>query len=294
VSDLFDIESVPYRGVRKYSDHLTADINQKGVLDVDTVKGCTAGMAALPGVGCYHGCYAAKIANFRGIDFSTSVVRKVHSASHAQEIERAVRNAPDGFFRVGTMGDPSHAWEHTTAVVEWLAPLAVPVVVTKHWIRATNDHFSRLVACGAVLNTSVSALDTEAQLAHRLRELHRYSNAGGVSVARVVSCDFNTDNDLGHSMNLVQQQLLSLPNVIDNPLRVPKSHQLVKDNVIRVEGHQDLGDAPVTVSKANPSTYVGPCSGCTDKCGLAFLKPEHPRPTSPQLNLFQEQTDQTV
>ena len=51
--------------VRLYRDVLTADVNDKGVLDIDTVKGCTAGMAARDG-GCYGACYAATIAKFRG------------------------------------------------------------------------------------------------------------------------------------------------------------------------------------------------------------------------------------
>ena len=61
--------------MRRYSNVLTADVNDKGVLDVDVVKGCTAGMNARPGSGCYGACYAAKIAKYRGIDFSVSVTR---------------------------------------------------------------------------------------------------------------------------------------------------------------------------------------------------------------------------
>ncbi len=181
----------PTGTTRRYKNLMTADVNEKGVLDVDTVKGCTAGMNARPGTGCYGGCYAANIAKFRGIDFSQSVVREIGNAANARKIEKKVKAAPEGFFRIGTMGDPCHAWEHTVKVVEWLAPFAVPVIITKHWHLATDDQLSRLVVCGTVLNTSVSALDTPAELRHRERQIARYTTLGGVSVARIVSIPAN-------------------------------------------------------------------------------------------------------
>lgn len=272
--------------VRRYADVLTADVNQKGVLDVDTVKGCTAGMSARPGTGCYGGCYAANIARFRGLDFAQSVARKVKSAGHARSIERAVRAAPEGFFRVGTMGDPCHAWEHTVRTIEWLAPLAVPVLVTKHWRTATDDQFRRLVRCGAVLNTSVSALDTPQELTHRERQISRYKSLGGVSVARIVSCDFNRDNDEGQRMADVQDRLFDLRPTLDNPLRVLRSHELVVRGVIRVRAVRDLA-TDRSMSVVNADTYVGHCAACPDKCGLAACSPLHPRPRPPQYTLFE-------
>ena len=271
--------------LKMYSDRLTADVNQKGVLDVDTVKGCTAGMNAIPGHGCYGSCYAAKIAKFRGIDFTVAVARRVQSVADARQIEEAVRSAPEGFFRVGTMGDPSHEWEHTVATIEWLAKFAVPVIVTKHWMTASTDQLSRLVACGAVLNTSISALDTPAQLAHRRAQIERYRDLGGVSVSRVVSCEFNTAHELGKAMAEIQQKLFQLQPVIDNPLRVPKSHWLVQQGIIKVEPVLDLSKTPVSMSLLNKDSYVGHCSSCPDKCGLSSRKEGHPSLKDPQLKL---------
>lgn len=188
---LFDVDRERPES-RFYSAVLTATVNDKGVLDVDTVKGCTLGIRARER-GCYDACYAASIAKFRGIDFGKSVTRRIVSYSHALSIERAVRNAPQGFFRIGTMGDPSHDWPATVDIIEWLAPFATPVVVTKHWIKATDSHLRRLVATGTVLNTSISALDTNAERIHRARQMDRYSDLGGVSFARVVSCEFNRE-----------------------------------------------------------------------------------------------------
>lgn len=273
--------------LKQYSDVMTADVNQKGVLDVDTVKGCTAGMSARPGTGCYGACYAATIARFRGLDFARAVPRYVKSYAHAQSIERAVAAAPEGFFRIGTMGDPCHAWEHTVKTVEWLAPLAVPVIVTKHWHVATDEQLARLITCGAVLNTSVSALDTPAELRHRERQIARYAAAGGVSVARIVSCEFNLDNEEGRERAAIQDRLFTLRPMIDNPLRVPRTHDLVQRSVILVRGVRDLATVR-NVSLSDDNAYVGHCATCPDKCGLVALGPQHHQPQRSQAQLWGE------
>jgi hypothetical protein len=271
--------------LRNYSSVLTADVNDKGVLDIDVVKGCTMGMAARKAHGCYDACYAATIAKFRGINFYQSVTRTVKTRAQALKIERAVKAAPDGFFRIGTMGDPCHAWEATVETVEWLAPFAVPVIVTKHWMRATDDQFVRLIACGTVLNTSISALDKRNELKHREREMARYASLGGHSVARVVSADFNLSHEDGMRMAKVQFRLFSYPFVIDNPLRVARTHTLVKVGIIRLTVQKDLNSTR-TISIAKADTYVGHCCDCPDKCGLSTTPDNHPVPESPQQQMF--------
>lgn len=272
--------------MKPYRDILTVAINRKGVLDLDVVKGCSAGVAAHGDRGCYQACYAATIAKFRGLDFSRSITRKVHTSAQARQIEREVGAAPLGFFRVGTMGDPCHDWEETVRTIEWLAPHAIPVIITKHWLRASDSQLVRLSRCGAILNTSVSALDSAPHLAHRLGELRRYADAGGTSVARVVSCDFNRDNPEGAEMDRTQARLFDMRPMIDNPLRVLSTHYLVQAGVIRIRKVQDL-TAVRTVSIAEQSpTYLGHCSGCSDLCGAGLLEKVDMRPDSPQLTLF--------
>lgn len=253
--------------MRRYRNVLTVDVNEKGVMDVDTVKGCTAGMAARPGTGCYGGCYAAKIAKFRGLDFSRAITRTVHGKAHARAIERAVAAAPEGFFRIGVMGDPCHAWEETVSVVEWLCDFARPVVITKHWRTATDVQLQRLAKCGTALNTSISALDTPAELKHRRGQFFRFKLLGGNSVARIVSCDFDDSTEEGARMKATQADLFALRPTLDNPLRVPMNHPLVVAGVIRVDRMKDL-DSKRTISLANPETYVGHCAGCPDVCGI--------------------------
>lgn len=292
--DLFD-DSIPRDrklGLRAFADTLTIDINQKGVLDIDTVKGCAAGIGAHGPKGCYQACYAANIAKFRGFDFSQAITRTLKNKAQARAIERAVKASPLGFFRIGTMGDPCHAWEHTISVIEWLAPFAVPVIITKHWWRASDDQIRRLVATGTILNTSVSALDSDVHLARRLSEIERYRFAGGTSVARVVSCDWNTDDPIGAAKDRVQQRLFALVPMIDNPLRTTSTHPLVRAGVMRLRKVKDLaGERTVSIATGS-KTYLGHCGGCSDLCGLGLLAKRDARPDSPQFQMFQgEQTD---
>ena len=264
------VRALPTVGERLYADVLTADINEKGVLDVDTVKGCTAGMSARPDGGCYHSCYAAKIAKFRGIDFGVAVTRKVKSRAHAAAIERAVKAAPEGFFRVGTMGDPCHDWEETVQTIEWLSEFARPVVITKHWMIASDDQLRRLNESGTVLNTSVSALDTPAELRHRKRQIERFRDLGGASIARIVSCEFIRSHSEGARMGAIQDDLFTWRPTLDNPLRVPATYPLAVSGIIRLSMVQDINTVR-SVSLANKSTYLGRCSGCSDLCGLSLV-----------------------
>ena len=272
--------------VRQYDDVLTVDVNQKGVLDVDVVKGCTAGIAAHGGKGCYQACYASTIARFRGIDFSRAVVRKVKSYSQARMIERAVKASPSGFFRIGTMGDPCHAWEETVGTVEWLAPHAIPIIITKHWRIASDAQLNRLVICGAIVNTSVSALDTAAQLTHRLAQIQRYAGLGGTSVARVVSCDFNTDDAVGATMDRTQLRLFALRPMIDNPLRANSTHPLVEAGVIKLRKVKDLTSERSVSIAEDSQTYLGHCSSCTDLCGAGLLAQPDTRTVASQGELL--------
>lgn len=272
--------------LRLYRDYLTVDVNGKGVVDVDTVKGCTSGIAAHGEKGCYQACYAASIARFRGLDFSRSVTRVVRTKAQARAIERAVRNSPLGFFRIGTMGDPCHAWAETVDTVEWLSPHAVPVIVTKHWRTMTDAQIDRLIKCGAIVNTSISALDSAKHLARRKLEIARYAEAGGVSVARVVSCDFIESTCEGARMAHVQRELFALPLMLDNPLRIPSTHQLVVSGVVRLRKVLDLNAIRTVSISESSTTYLGHCSGCAELCGAGMANTS--RPSAPQTDLFKD------
>jgi hypothetical protein len=91
-------------GPRAYQPFLTVDLNHKGVLDVDTVKGCTLGMAAYPNGGCYGECYAKKIADRNGIDFTQSVARRFHTPWQRSTLCKLMAESGASWYRVATIG----------------------------------------------------------------------------------------------------------------------------------------------------------------------------------------------
>jgi len=250
---------------KRYAKRLTVEVNSKGVMDIDTVKGCSLGMKARPGVGCYDSCYANKLASLYGYDFAVSVSRKIIPEEKGM-IERKVMAHDANWFRIGTMGDPSHDWDGTVNVCEWLGKLKTPVIITKHWISATDEQLFRLKQAGAVFNTSISALDTDKELEWRLIQFHRLKALGLVSVARIVSAKFG-DTAEGRRMAEIQDKLYELQPQIDNPLRAPKTHPLVMAGDIIVEKRKDI-NAEVSISIYKPDVFTGKCVDCTDQCGV--------------------------
>jgi hypothetical protein len=266
---------------------LTVTENLKGVLDVDTVKGCTLGMAAYPNGGCYGLCYANKMAALYGMNFRNSVSRKPVVAER-EKIEEIVHNHSADWFRIGNMGDPCHDWPLTIEVCEWLGKIKTPVVVTKHWQALADSDLARLRSCDVVVNTSISPLDTDPELLHRLHQFNRIKTAGVKSVLRIVSCRFGSTAE-GMRMEAIQHRLFENDPIIDNPLRIPATDPRVIRGDIIVERHTNLGGG-ATVSIAKHATHIGTCQACADQCGDSFFQKDNmirtKRPI--QTKLFQD------
>jgi hypothetical protein len=283
-SFLDDVDA--HGGLRRYLPILTAVENQKGVLDVDTVKGCTLGMAARPEGGCYGECYANKIAERYGIDFTVSVSRKLTPWNRV-EIFCAVRDHPNYWYRIGTNGEPCHDWDNTLEVMEALHGTGkIAVIITKHWIPLSDDHISRLSKLGAVVNTSVSGFDTDAQIRHRVAQMERLKAAGVRSITRVVTCDYGS-SEWAVAAKKKQDYLMTLTPVIDNPLRAEKtSKHVVNGDIILTRKPEAIGGGKL-VSLHNPDVYLGTCPACPDQCGAPCQQKKR---ENMDTNYFNDQT----
>jgi hypothetical protein len=257
-------------GLRRYKPILTVSENRKGVLDVDTVKGCTIGMRAYPNGGCYAECYAYKSARAYGIDFATSVSRRPAPWAW-QEVYFGVRDHRSCWYRVGTAGDPCHDWENTIQVCEGLAGTGkVPVIITKHWLKLSDDDLSRLRALRAVINTSVSGLDSDAETKHRLRQIERVRDAGMRSICRVVTCSYG-NSEWARGCKEKQEMLLSIRPVIDNPLRASKTNERVmKGDIVLTKVDEAIGGGKM-ISLHADDIYLGTCDDCPDQCGVEVV-----------------------
>jgi hypothetical protein len=166
------------------------------------------------------------------------------------------------------MGDPSHDWHHTLAVIKALRPAGkVAVIVTKHWIPLSDEHISKLLELDVVFNTSTSGLDTDAQMRYRVGQIQRLRDLGITSVNRVVTCEYG-DTDWAQACAERQRYLLTLAPVIDNPLRVSPNNPRVQSGEIRVTRRPDSVGGGTLVSLHDQSVFLGNCSGCPDQCGV--------------------------
>jgi len=258
----------PRQTDRRYRPVLTAHTNPKGVLDVDTVKGCTAGTAKHP-KGCYGDCYAAKMARVYGMDFSTSVSRRP-VPGFLSGVLRVVAAHHLRWYRTGVAGDPSHDWANTVNVCELLrCTRKTPVVVTKHWRIAQDDDLRRLADVGTVFNTSTSGMDTDAEIKHRVGQLTRIAAFGMRSVCRVVTCRFG-GSEWARRCREAQKYLLSFPLVIDTPFRTTSKHPHVANGDILLSKRSDsVGGGSRSVSLWSDTPYLGTCADCPDQCGVA-------------------------
>lgn len=284
--------------MKTFKPYLTATENKKGVVDVDTVKGCALGMKAHPKGGCYGECYAKKIASQYGFDFSESVSRVINPETF-NSVVKFIKKHPLSWYRIGTLGDPCHDWENTINICERLEVTGkIPVIITKHWIALTDNQLERLKPLNAVFNTSVSGLDSDDELKHRIEQIFRIEHAGIRSSTRVVTCCFG---DSKWSSNCWDKQdfLLSLNNVIDTPLRATKSNEYVKGgDIILTKTNESIGGGSKYVSLHSDDVYLGKCSTCPDQCGIDFniineIKIKDRKMKKKQLSLFPEKVDFT-
>ena len=259
---------------RKYGPALTLDINNKGVLDVDTVKGCTLGMSKYPDGGCYGECYAYKIAKRYGIDFTASVSRRIMGQWHKATLCILMSKLNQQWYRIGVMGDPCHDWGGTLTVLRAFKPMnRIPVIVTKHWITLTDDQIKDFKWAKVVMNTSISALDNDSEIDHRLGQWHRLEQSGLRSILRVVTCSFGV-SEWGRIRKEKQDYLLSLKPIIDNPLRPSKNNPRVLSGDLLVTTRCDSIGGGKIVSLHSPKVYLGGCDMCPDQCGIGDIDME--------------------
>ena len=277
----------PRAGLRLYQPILTATENQKGVLDVDTVKGCTLGMRSRPDGGCYGECYAYKTATRYGIDFTVSVSRKL-TPWNRRTVFAAIRDFPASWYRIGTAGDPCHDWENTLEVCEAMkATGKQPIIITKHWIPLSDEQIIRLRDLSAVVNTSTSGLDTDAQTRYRVAQIERIRSFGVKSVNRVVTCDYG-DSEWGRTSKARQDYLLTIKPVIDNPLRADRSNGRVSGGEIKLTRMDNAVGGGKLVSLHDRSVYLGKCSSCPDQCGASAMRIDSGGP-SKNMALFSDE-----
>jgi hypothetical protein len=240
--------------------------NSRGIYCLDTTMGCASGMAEAEG-GCYGDCYAAKTAKQYGHDFSKTVLRDFEGWAHLNETVRQINSCPMDFIRIGCSGDPSENWEHTFNILWQIGRCNKEIVIiTRHWTILSDEQLKALSFMNVCINTSVSALD-KPEIRHRSLSQYERIKPYCKSVLRIVSCDFNLENPIGHAMAKVQADLFNNEATIDTVFRPSKKNPLVIDGVINVKNEMFNGKKQLA-SKFNKKTFMGKCRNCKEMCGV--------------------------
>lgn len=270
--------------MKTYKEVITLNKNSRGCHIIDTVKGCPAG-TLYGGRGCYGDCYAKSIAARYGFDFEQVRSRKFETnmdqlylfgfsdKEHSNRIIREIEASDMPFVRIGEMGDPSLAWEHTISVCREIAKAGKPIVIiTKHWKNIPDAFLKELAGLKICINTSVSALDTPKEMEHRLAQFERLKPFCN-SILRVVSCDFNREHSDGLDRALAQEELFKIGGAacLDTVFRPSPDNPFVVKNIIKTQKVQFLRKM-VLSSVYNKKTYFGRCETCPEMCGANISK----------------------
>jgi hypothetical protein len=262
--------------MKQYKDIISLSKNERGIWDLDTIKGCKSGLLENE-KGCYNDCYAFKTAKRYGIDFSNSVLRSFENEQHKNLIVKQIEKIDMPFIRIGCSGDPSENWEHTINIIKQIressqlslfdiSSTKQVVIITRHWNVLTNEQLQKLSKYNICVNTSVSALDNDYLIDKSLNEYERLKPYCK-SVLRVVTCDFNELNNIGKVKAEIQRKILKNESVIDTVFRPSKSNKFVVDGIINVK-KMGFMKSKALVSKFNKKTYLGKCNTCLEMCGL--------------------------
>lgn len=250
-----------YKDMKKYLSKITLSKNNRWIWDLDPLKGCTLWMKHNKQWWCYWVCYAKNLAKFRWYDFDNAVRRYFINKRHLETIWEQLKQIK--FVRLWVNCDPSEDRDHTIDIVEKIKPyIENIVIITKHWNILTNAQLERLA--WVHINTSISAIDTFKQIDQRLWQYERLKKKCN-SILRV-----NTFNFIDEKFKNLQNDLLNNEKVINNIMRIPQSHPLVRANLVTVEKVKFLNS--YTYASINDKTvFFWHCDDCKEQCWVDMV-----------------------
>lgn len=234
-------------------------------LTTDVVVGCLPSTQV-----CYGSCFAARESYRLGVDFGVRVENTLDEPLFRADLAQL----PPGqrYLRNGWHSDPSWRWDLAARIAAVIHDEGRHTVfVTKLFRAIPPDILPRLIAARAELRISVSALDTDAQLRHRLEAAVAYRDAGGLAIPVVVTTRFR-EEILNAKQDAIVRFLLDhdVPGA-ENSLRfdptAPIARLFETEAARPVDGVSDhwcgrlyAGDLPMPTITSVPDDYEGlPC-----------------------------------
>lgn len=270
--------------MREYSPKISLIKNSRGIYILDTSIGCKSGMEETKG-GCYGDCYSAKSAKQYGYDFSKTTLRQFENKTHEKEIVLQISKIKLDFVRIGGSGDPSENWEHCINILKVISRCNKQIVIiTRHWTNLTEAQLSFLNTINVCVNTSVSALDNEKLISNSIEQYNRLKPYCK-SILRIVSCDFNLDNETGKRLSEIQHNLFKNEDTLDTIFRPSKNNNFVIAGVVNISKDIFNGKKAI-MSKLNKATFAGKCFNCKEMCGINIGQQKLKTPIVKQQVLF--------
>lgn len=265
--------------MKNYSNVITLEKNHRGVYILDPLKGCKAG--TIENVkGCFGDCYAALAAQRYGFNFGEVIKRDFESKKTKLKILNKIAHIDARFIRMGNSCDPSENWEHTISICEEIKnsidfrqlnlfnsvkPKQI-VIITKHFNTIEHGLIDRLQRLNICINTSVSAIDSSNDLNKKIGQYERLKSYCE-SVLRVVTFNFNLENERGKYYNEIQDWLLKYPKVIETVFRPTKNNKLIDSGIIKVQNEKFI-KSKILMSKRKKGIFTGMCYDCLEQCGI--------------------------
>jgi len=252
--------------MREYSSKIALIKNSRGIYILDTSIGCKSGMEETKG-GCYGDCYAAKSAKQYGYDFSKTKLRHFENKAHEKEIVLQISKIKLDFVRIGGSGDPSENWEHCISILKSIKNCNKQIVIiTRHWTNLSDEQLMFFNTINICVNTSISALDNERLRSNAIEQYNRLKPYCK-SILRIVSCDFNINNETGKELSEIQSQVFKNEHTFETIFRPSKYNKFVTDGVVNISKDIFNGKKAV-MSKFNKKTFAGKCFNCKEMCGI--------------------------
>ncbi len=231
---------------------------------------------------CYGSCFAARESFRLGVDFGIRVENTLDEDLFRADL--AQLPARQRYLRSGWHSDPSWRWTLAARVAEITHEAGRhTVLVTKCFTAISPDDMSRLIAVNAELRVSVSAMDTDAQLRHRLATAVAWRDAGGLAIPVVVSTRYR-DPFLNDKQDQIVRFLIDhdIPGA-ENSLRfdptMPVAELFDTSVARREEGVSDhwcgrlyVNELPIPTITSVPDDYEGLQSRFRSRNDVDFMR----------------------
>ncbi|APD49709.1 hypothetical protein [Francisella hispaniensis] len=188
----------------------------------DVSMGCLPKSSA-----CYGMCFAAKSSWQKGFDFGKKITNIIDEDLLKKDLLRLPKNQK--YLRCGWNSDPSWNWLLSYKIANILRKNdLLTIFITKAFTKVPDILLKYIALTKAEMRVSLSALDTNAQLEHRLKFIERYRELGGIIIPILLTASFKEDELITRQNNIVEWLVQNDFPAAENSLRFPKDSFMLK------------------------------------------------------------------